>query len=594
MICIASNASLRHLGSAIWPPISSTVGGRPVLNVSLAMNHAISGTAVWSYHAANLGIHILAGLTLFGIVRRALASSANPSATLAAFSAALLWMLHPLQTESVTYIIQRAESLMGLFYLLTLYFFIRGAEGEGSGRGWFVLSFCACLLGMATKEVMVSAPLVVLLYDRTFIAGSFAEAWRRRWRVFCGLGSTWMVLGILVFSTHGRGGTAGTGSGVSSWDYAVTQLPAIVHYLRLSFFPHPLVFDYGNAVDLRLSSVLPCGLLVAGILAATVWALIRHPAAGFLGAWLFAILAPSSSFVPVSTETLAEHRMYLPLAAVVVFGVTGLYRLLRRGALPACLAIAAVLSVVTWQRNETYRSAEGIWRDTVAKRPGNERAHNDLGYVLSSKPGGLDEALLQYREAVRLKPDYAEAHYNLGTALQLVPGRLDEAIAQFEEALRLVPDFAQAHCNLGIALDAVPGRSSDAAAQYEEAIRLKPDYAPAHFNLGCSLQRIPGRLDEAISQYRETIRIMPGHVEAHSNLGAALFSEGRMPEAEAQYDEALRLRPDDAAIHLNLAYTLLRMPGRTAAAAAQLREVLRLQSGNGTARQLLAQLLASR
>jgi protein O-mannosyl-transferase len=588
--CIVSNATLRHLGSALRPPISSTVGGRPVLNVSLAINYAVSGTAVWGYHAVNLAIHVLAGLTLFGIVRRALSSRSNPSATLMAFSATLIWVLHPLQTESVTYVVQRAESLMGLLYLLTLYLFIRGAEKSGSGAGWFGLSFCACLLGMATKEVMVSAPLVVLLYDRTFIAGKFAEALHKRWRVYLGLASTWIILGLLVFSTHGRGGTAGTASGISSWDYARTQLPAIVHYLRLCFLPHPLVFDYGNALNLDTSTVLPCGILIFGILAATLWALIRQPAAGFLGAWFFAVLAPSSSFVPVSTETMAEHRMYLPLAAVALLAVTVLYRFLGRAALPVCAAIAAVLAVVTWQRNETYRSAEGIWRDTVTHRPGNERAHNDLGYVLSSNPDDLNEAIFQYREALRLKPDYAEAHYNLGTALELVPGHLDEAISQYEEVLRLVPDFAEAHSNLGIALDAKPGRSADAIAQYEEAIRIKPEYAPAHFNLGCSLQRIPGRMDEAIAQYRETIRLMPDHVEAHSNLGTALFSEGRIPEAAAQYEEALSQRPDDAAIHLNLAYALLRIPGRSDDAASQLREVLRLQPDNGTASRLLAQL----
>src|SRR5580658_2658291 len=286
---IADNPTLRHLGTALWPPDGATVGGRPVLNLSLALNHAVSGTAVWSYHAANLAIHILAGLTVFGIIRRTLARLANPSATLVAFAASLLWILHPLQTESVTYIVQRAESLMGLLYLLTLYCFIRGADSRGArGRLWSALSVGACLLGMATKEVMVSAPLIVLLYDRTFLAGSFREAWRLRRREYAWLAATWLVLVPLVLSSHGRGGSAGFGTGMSPWSYSRTQLPAIVHYLGLCFWPSPLVFYYGDAVEPVSIRLLPSALAVAGLLAATVWALARRPALGFLGASFFA------------------------------------------------------------------------------------------------------------------------------------------------------------------------------------------------------------------------------------------------------------------------------------------------------------------
>src|SRR5271166_1611891 len=163
---IAGNPTLRHLASAFWPPGDRTVTGRPFLNLSLAFNYAVGGTAVWSYHALNLAIHILAGLALFGIARRTLALRGVASGAAAAFSVAFLWTLHPIQSEAVTYIVQRAESLMGLFYLLTLYCFIRGAGAGGWSRLlWYGASVGSCLLGMATKEVMASAPLVVFLYD---------------------------------------------------------------------------------------------------------------------------------------------------------------------------------------------------------------------------------------------------------------------------------------------------------------------------------------------------------------------------------------------------------------------------------------------
>jgi len=591
---IELNTSLRHLGTALGPPNAATVGGRPVLNLSLALDYAAGGLAVWGYHATNLAIHVLAGLTLFGVVRHALARRGERAATLVAFSAALIWTLHPLQTESVTYVVQRAESLMGLFYLLTLYFFIRGAEAKGPGmRAWFALCVAACLLGMATKEVMASAPLVVLLYDRAFLAGSLSAAWRRRWPVYAGLASTWLVLAFLVLSERGRGGTAGFGSRVTPLDYALTQFPAIVHYLRLCFVPGPLVFDYGSVLELRPLRVVPCALAVAGLLAVTVRGLIRNTAAGFLGACFFGILAPSSSFVPVATETMAEHRMYLALAPVVVLAAVGAYRWLGSAALPACLIAAAALAAATWQRNETYQSEEGLWRDTVSKLPGNERAHNNLGFSLSLLPGRLDEAVAQYREALRLKPNFSKAHNNLGNALYSL-GRTGEAIAQYEEALRLTPDLAEAHYNLGRALLMIPGRLNEAIAQYGEAIRLKPDYAEAHFGMGSALEKMPGRLDDAVAEFRQSLRLKADYAPAHSNLGIALsMMPGRSEDAIAELEEALRLNRDYPEAHFNLGYILETVPGRLDEAIAHYAEAVRLKPDYAEARSNLANALNS-
>ncbi len=619
---IRDNPTLRHLSDSLWPPLDRTVGGRPVLNISLAINYLISGTHLWSYHALNLAIHVLAGLTLFGIVRRTLASRSPQAATAVAFFAALLWTLHPLLTESVTYVIQRAESLMGLFYLLTLYCLIRGAAAVGGGRNcWYAASVAACLLGMGTKEVMVSAPLIVLLYDGTFLAGSFAEAWRRRRSVYVALATTWLFLLYLVIATHGRAGTAGFGSGMSLHDYSLTQLSVIVGYLRRSFWPQPLIFDYGVFDASRFSEFAPSGAIIAVLFAATLWALVRRPALGFLGACFFAILAPSSSFVPVATETMSEHRMYLPLIPVMVLVTVGIHRWLGRRAVPLLALLALGLFCVTWSRNEDYRSAEGLWLDTVKKAPLNERAHSNLGDVLDAE-GRSGEALTQREMALSLKPDSATVHNNMGTTLARIPGRLEDAVAQFEQALHLYPDYAEAdnnlgnalsaegrpveavgrftaalslkpdlisaHNNLGNALAQIPGRMDDAVAQYREALRLNPDLASAHYNLGCALARMPGRLDEAIAQFGEALRLDPNYLAAHVNLGNALAkTPGRLNEAVAQYEAALRLKPDIAGLRVNLAIMLLDLHGRTDEAVAQVKEALRLQPENAEAHQLL-------
>jgi protein O-mannosyl-transferase len=576
---IADNPTIRHLGTSFFPPGFATVGGRPVLNASLAINYAISGTAVWSYHALNLAILILGGLALFGIVRRTLASRAFPASTPIAFSSALLWTLHPLQTESVTYMIQRAESLMGLFYLATLYFFIRGAASGGFARSlWYASSVAACLLGMGTKEVMVSAPLIVLLYDRAFIAGSFREALRRRAWVYAGLAATWLPVPFLVASTHGRGGTAGFGSGVSPWAYALTQFPAIVHYLRLALWPHPLVFDYGTALAVPSLSLLPYVLAVAALLAAALWALARRPALGFLGAVFFAVLAPSSSFVPVASEPMAEHRMYLALAPVVVLIVLGIYRGLGRAALPVCLVLVAALAWATLRRNEAYLSDEAIWRDTAARVPGNDRARSNLGNALDDE-GRTAEAMAQYEEVLRLKPDLAEAHSNLGNLLAKTPGRTPEAIAEYEAAVRLKPDYEPAHKNLANALDS-EGRTAEAIAQSEEALRLRPGDAEAHSNLGSELTNMPGRLDDAIAQCEMAIRLKPELAAAHSSLGNALSRvPGRLDEAIAQCEKAVSLNPGDAKARNNLGNALVKERGRLDDAITQFQEAIRLNPG---------------
>ena len=623
---IADNPTIHRLATAFFPPSYATVGGRPVLNLSLALNYAVSGNQVWSYHVLNLAIHVGAALALFGIVRRTLVIRGTDDAPILALFVALLWALHPIQTESVTYLVQRAESLMGLFYLATLYFFIRGAIRAGDGfNPWFVVSVAACLLGMATKEVMVSAPLVVLLYDRTFLAGGFSEALRRRKGVYIGLAATWIVLPFLVLSTHGRGGTAGFGSGVSVGSYALTEFRAIVHYLRLSVWPDPLVFDYGTALAPASPGVLADAFAVVFLLGATLWALVKRPTLGFLGVCFFAVLAPSSSFVPVASEPMAEHRMYLALIPIVVLAVLALHRWTRRSAPALCAVLGAALLAATLVRNTAYATDERIWRDTVTKLPDNERAHNNLGTALDDE-GRTDEAIAQFQEVLKLKPDLAEAHGNLGNVLSKIPGRLSEAIAEYNESLRLKPDFvrarinfanaledegriaeaveqdeealklrpdsALAHSNLGSALAKMPGRLTDAIDECEQAIRLKPDLAEAHSNLGSALAAVPGRLDEAIAESTEAIRLQPGDAKARNNLGNILVkSPGRLDDAIAQYREALRLRPSMAEAHVNLG-NVLNAKGRTDEAIAQFEEALRLLPGSAEAHSNLGNVLA--
>ena len=176
---------------------------------------------------------------------------------------------------------------------------------------WSVFAVLACLCGMATKEVMVVAPVLIFLYDRTFLAGRFREAWRQRRGLHLGLFATWLLLGWLVLRSGSRGETFALADPLAWWRYGLTQFMAVVRYLRLAVWPHPLVFDYGKFWVMP-SQVLPHALLVVALIGAVGYALVRRPVYGFVGAWFCATLAPAS-VLPGTLQMIVEHRMYLPL-----------------------------------------------------------------------------------------------------------------------------------------------------------------------------------------------------------------------------------------------------------------------------------------
>ena len=642
---ILENPTLRHPGAVaevLAPPgdQAGTVGGRPVLNLSLAFNYAFGGTRPRGYHVLNLAFHVAATLLLFGFIRRTLdrngdrpggiALSSRPGnpppgngarqvaasvsgwisirlstrwrsrphsirglfppgaepdsrmalpwvspwsrsdGLLIAFFASLLWAVHPLQTEAVTYVVQRAESLMGLFYLLTLYCFVRFAGREtaadppraasvrqGAGRGiWAVLAVLACLLGMATKEVMVSAPLVVLLYDRTFVAGSIRGAWRKRRGLYLGLAATWFVLAVLVAGTHGRGGSAGFVAPAGVWPYVLTQCKAIVHYLWLAFWPDRLVFDYGTVLVRHPGDVLLQFLFILLLLTGAAAALRRHPGVGFPAFCFFAVLAPSSSFVAIATEPMAEHRMYLPLAAVSILVVVAVFAALTRltprfarvGFCALGAAAALGLGAATVRRNRDYRSEIALWSDTVRKAPGNPRAHNDLAeaFIAGGEPA---KAAAEFVAAVQVDPDYAPAQYNLGVTL-LDSGRPKEAIPHLEKALSAPRHQAELHLFLGEAFERT-GQRGGAADQYREALRLAPGNAEAALGLGNNLAA-QSRYAEAVEAFRLAVACAPDDIRIRNNLANALMFSGRVEEAVAEYREALKRDPDNVMVRENL------------------------------------------
>jgi Flp pilus assembly protein TadD len=342
----------------------------------------------------------------------------------------------------------------------------------------------------------------------------------------------------------------------------LTQTGVIVHYVRLSLAPSPLVLDYdGWPMARSILEVAPYAALLALGLAATIFAIVRRHPWGFVGGWFFAILAPSSSVLPLATEVAAERRMYLPLAALVVVAVVGIYLLGRRvlaavitdarsrraaakgAAAVLVTCVVAALGATTCARNRDYWSDERIWQDTVEKRPTNPRARVNYGVDLYAARR-LPEAERELREAVRLKETSAPAQASLGSVLCAL-GQLDEGISHLERALALDPDYTDAHGNLAEAY-AARGRRALAAQQFALAVAVAPD-RPFFLNrLGWLLATSPEdgvRNGPRAVEVAERAVSLTGRQDAMSldTLSAAYAEVGRFDDAVATAREALAL-----------------------------------------------------
>jgi protein O-mannosyl-transferase len=594
--------SAEHPGP-LNPPPDLPTSGRPLVNLSLAMNYRAGGLNPFGYHMVNALIHFASAMLVWAIVRRTLRlpyfqARFEATAGWLALLVSVLWALHPLQTEAVIYTTQRTELMMALFYLATLYCSMRYWEalplplGEGRGEGdlarrkapspiplptgegsrgrWLALAILACLAGMASKEVMFSAPLVVLLFERTFITGSIKESLRRSWPLYCGLAASWIVLlSVSTGSPHGK--SAGFGLGINAYDWWLVQSKVFWMYWKLVFWPWPLLLHYEvpyfHSFAEAWMYVVP--LLLVGI--AVLVLLWRNHPLGFLGAWIFAILSPTLA-VPIPLETAAERRMYLALlpiiAAVVVLmdqmaeslvrsrpdvraNIIGLGKD-KRTVIVCGLLLAALFGVVSRKRLRAYDDEGLLWREVLQAYPEDSMAHNNLGtYLLDHNQ--LVEAISHLQLAVRFQPDYAVALNNLGLAL-VRADRSAEAVPHFEHAVGLRPDFGKAHNNLGQALTSM-GRLSAAERELHTALALQPDEPAVLNNLGMTLAT-EGKVPEAIGYFNRALQLQPDNVDAHNNLGVIYIRGGKTAEALAEFRLAHSIKPDDANAIGNLALLL--------------------------------------
>jgi len=546
---ILTNPRIQHL----WPLtkiLSHT--NRPVVDLTLALNYAVGQSNPLGYHVFNLLIHLTSALVLFALLCRTFQNVRTPERIRThghglALAATLLWTVHPLLTQSVTYIIQRAESLMGLFYLLTVYAISRTAATNGKII-WQMAAVVFCAIGMGCKEVMATAPVIVLLYDRIFLATSFRSLFKKRGLVYLGFLLCWVLLFFIATTKRSNPVVAGLQiEGLTPWNYGLTQLGVITHYLRLVFWPQPLCFDYFTWPLARaITAVLPQGLFIATLLTATLLSLRRHAFWGFWGIWFFAILSVTSSVFPIG-DLVFEHRMYLPSIAPIVLAIcSGKYLLeyfvkenKARQLVGHTLLITLVvlLAGLTIRRNQVYQNEFTLWQDVLNQWPQNDRAHMSVGNNYFQQ-GDLERAKTAYETAIKSNPSYDKPYYALAT-VYFQKNDLAGTRDNLRQALAINPNLVEANYLMGLTYlkDQQP---QEARTFFARCVAAVPTFSQAHYQLGL-LDFSDGKLSDAAEHFAVTVHEDPRNVAARYNFATALANMGRLKEALVQFEETVTL-----------------------------------------------------
>ena len=548
---IVENVSIRYLADlkAIWNYWAS----RFITFLTFAVNYQINGLNVFGYHLVNLTIHIGSSIGVFWLTLLILSTPnikdepiSKHSLPIALFTG-LIFLSHPIQTESVTYIFQRASCLAGFFYILSVCLYLKSRllqQENKPSSGWYILSLVFCLLAMLTKENTLTLPLMIFLCEFCFFK-------KRRYRytiAFLILLPIVPILLVLTKSVLSRDvETLITHGTYPEFYYFLTQFRIMSTYIRLSFIPihQNLEYDYPLIKTFFDASALTSILALAIIFISSIKLFNRYRLISFGIFWFFITILPESSLIHVKKDVIFEHWLYLPLVGYSLFLVTTAYQLLGKKGFKSMVIVLLILvacySSLTYARNFIWKDEITLWNDTVRKSPQAPRPYIILGLAYGDK-GDYDKAISNYNKAIQLIPNNAHPYNGRGLAYA-AKGDYDQAISDYNKSIRLDPGYAEPYNNRGVSY-AAKGDYDKAISDYDKAIQLIPTLAHAYNNRGVA-HVVKGNFAQAISDYDKAIKLNPNYAETYSNRGSLYFHEGNYDQAILDFNKAIQINRND-------------------------------------------------
>jgi len=550
-----NNFNISNLVKIVFNKKSSI---RCIPEITFSLNYYFHKYRLNGYHLVNTVIHILTSILLYYFIKITLSLSAlqsrHDNSVFIAFFATTIWIVHPLHTQSVTYIVQRMNSMSAMFYLFSMLLYAIGrmrqkehmAYNSQSKTGHIfqtpVIILCfsgavvAWLMALGSKQNAAVLPFFIFIYEWYFFQNLNPEWLKRNMKIVFAL-FVLLVLTAFVFLGTSPFEKLRSISDFASHEFTLmervlTQPRVVIYYLSLLFYPHPFRLNLDYDFQLSHSLVDPATTLfsvfvIIGLVYFAICLASKDRLLSFCVLWFLGNLVIESSVIPLAI--IFEHRTYLPSMLISLSVILFWQRYIKLkwpGVALAC-AVTVMFSLWTYQRNDVWSDPVKLWRNCVKKSPKKARPHNNLGLAIE-KQGLLNEAINHYIEAVRINPDFVEAYYNIGHVMQEL-GRADEAVENYLEALNIKPDYWKAHHNLGNVMQG-QGRADEAIKHYLKALNMGFDLDKVHNNWGHALLK-QGNMDAAINHYKEALSINPDCAEAYYNIGSALQKDGRMDEA---------------------------------------------------------------
>jgi len=540
----------------------ANINDRPLPMLTIALNYRWGDSNMMGYHIFNLILHILTGWVVYSLVLNILSlkntrigSKISDHKQSFALLAALLFVAHPLQTQAVTYIIQRITVLVALFYLSGVLFYIKGRKAQieagdlPSSIKYYVMAVIAFILAMLSKQTAVTFPLALLLVELFFIRDKQGKLLKK---TVIGLSA-----GVVIYFAAGLAlvGLPRESEDIPRDVYLYTSFRMMVKYIQMFILPIGQNIDHdikasGTLFDWRELGSLA---IIVGLLYLAYRTFKKNPLVSFGIVWFFITLLVVQSIIPIK-DFMFEHRLYLPMFGLIMASLAALYTYLpqaifRKSKLPAAAALTMVMIIAygsaTYARNKVWQSELSLWSDSAKKSPEKGRPHLWLGIAYAGK-GNLDAALENLNRSIELVPGFPMGYYNRGNIYK-DRSKFQEALADYDKAIALDPDYMLAYFNRGV-VRAKLGQHAKAIEDYTATIKFDRKNTDAFYNRGNAYRNLR-QYEEAISDYNKAVEIDPSYTLAIYNRGLSKAGLKLHDEAIRDFDLALRLEPNNDLIY---------------------------------------------